>query len=94
MSIQLVRIFDYGEHRHTIYRAHAAGDELPLHQHDDRGHLTLSMSGEIEAFFPDRPPIMAQPGDAPFEFAAGRLHGIRAKTAGALFMNILFLSRY
>lgn len=90
--IQIVSDFDYGAHRHVVYRADSAGDELPLHQHLDRGHLTVCMFGEIEAFFPDRDPVIARPGDPPFEFGVGRLHGIRAKSDRAMFMSIQILA--
>lgn len=86
--LRIIRNFDYGDNQHTVYLAERAGDALPLHKHDDRGHLTICMSGEIEAFFPDRDSVVAKPGDAPFEFAVGRLHGIRAKSSGALFMSV------
>lgn len=89
--VRLVSSFVYAGNTHAIYRADAAGDELPpgLHKHDDYEHICVPMSGEIEAFFDDREPIAAMPGDQPFEFAAGRWHGIRAKDAGALFMNVM-----
>lgn len=88
--IRLRSEFVYAGNYHKVYSADAPGDELPpgLHKHDDFEHLTVAMSGEIEAFFDDREPIGAVPGDPPFEFAIGRFHGIRAKTAGAVFMSI------
>ncbi len=86
--------FTYGGNTHVIYQADNAGDELPpgLHKHDDAEHICVSMSGTIEAFFDDRESITAQPGDAPFEFMIGRWHGIRAKTAGATFMNVTLMA--
>jgi hypothetical protein len=89
--ITIVATFDYGANRHVIYRADKAGDELAMHEHCDTGHLTVAMYGDIEAFFPDHIPVAAQPGDAPFEFGTYRLHGIRAKTDGAMFMSVSLL---
>jgi len=87
--VRVVNTFEYGNNLHLVYVADRVGDELPLHQHEDRGHLTICMAGEIEAFFPDREPIAARPGDAPFEFGISRLHGIRAKTNGTMFMSVV-----
>jgi hypothetical protein len=88
--VRLLSSFVYAGNLHAVYRAECNGDELPpgLHSHDYE-HICVPMSGEIEAFFDDREPITANPGDQPFEFAAGRWHGIRAKTAGAQFMNVV-----
>jgi hypothetical protein len=89
--VRLISTFAYAGNSHSIYVAECAGDELPpgLHKHDDYEHICVPLSGEIEAFFDDREPIAAKPGDQPFEFAVGRLHGIRAKTDGVVFMNIV-----
>jgi hypothetical protein len=89
--VRLVSSFIYAGNTHAIYRADAAGDELPpgLHKHDDYEHICVPMAGKIEAFFDDRAPIAAEPGDAPFEFAVARWHGIRARTDGAMFMNVM-----
>ena len=87
--VRLLSSFVYAGNLHAVYRAESAGDELPpgLHEHDYE-HICLAMAGEIEAFFDDRDPIAAKPGDQPFEFASHRKHGIRALTDGAMFMNV------
>lgn len=86
--IHLVHAWSYGGNHHALYRADAAGDELPpgLHEHP-YPHSCYATAGEIEAFFDDRAPVTACPGDEPFVFAAGRKHGIRALTDGAMFIN-------
>lgn len=89
--VRIIQTFDYAHSRYVIYRADKAGDELPLHEHLDRGHLTVCMMGSIEVFFPDRSSMAGNPGDAPFEFGTGRLHGIRATMPGAMFMSVTFL---
>jgi hypothetical protein len=88
--VRLISSFVYSGNLHAVYLAENAGDELPpgLHKHDDYEHICVPMSGAIEAFFDDREPIAANPGDRPFEFSAGRWHGIRAKTDRAIFMNV------
>jgi hypothetical protein len=92
MVIRPLNQFDFNGNRHVIYLAENAGDVLApgLHDHD-YDHLCLPMSGRIEAFFDDRDPIAAEGGEPPFEFVAGRKHGIRAVTAGAIFMNVVAL---
>lgn len=88
--IRVVSTFIYAGNAHAVYRADAAGDELSpgLHKHEDYEHICVPMAGEIEAFFDDRDPVAAKPGDQPFEFACGRWHGVRALTDGAMFMNV------
>jgi len=88
--VHIISTFVYAGNLHAVYFAENAGDELPpgLHKHDGHEHICVAMSGEIEAFFDDREPITAKPGDQPFEFAPGRWHGIRARTDGAIFMNV------
>jgi len=88
MIVTLSR-FTYAGNLHVLYRAEEAGDVLPpgLHEHDFE-HLCIPLGGEIEAFFDDREPIVARLGDQPFEFPPRRKHGIRAKMAGAVFMNV------
>ena len=87
--MHLISEFTYAGSLHRIYRAERVDDVLPpgLHKHDYE-HICVPMSGEVEAFFDDRAPISAKPGDLPLEFAPGRKHGVRALTAGAIFMNI------
>jgi quercetin dioxygenase-like cupin family protein len=89
--VRIISSFVYAGNFHAVYLAENAGDELPpgLHKHDDYEHICVPMAGEIEVFFDDREPIAAKPGDQPFEFAPGRWHGIRAKTDGAMFMNVV-----
>jgi hypothetical protein len=89
--VRLISSFVYAGNSHFIYVADLIGDELPpgLHKHDDYEHICVPMSGEIEVFFDDREPIPAKPGDQPFEFSPGRWHGIRARTDGATFMNVM-----
>lgn len=69
------------------YRADAVGDELPLHRHTFN-HLLKVTAGEVECFTDDGVVVKCVAGDEPIEFTAGRLHGARALTAGAMFLNI------
>ncbi len=85
--LRVVSSFVYAGSAYAVYRAERAGDELPMHDHPFE-HICVPMTGEIEAFFDDRDPVTAKPGDQPFEFLPRRKHGIRARTDGATFMNI------
>lgn len=69
------------------YLCEKAGDELPLHNHTFN-HLTKVTSGEIEVFTDDGVTLQGKAGDEPFEYSAGRMHGIRGLTDGAMFLNI------
>ena len=73
--------------RGTMYRCEEPGDGIPLHSHLFN-HITIATAGEIEVFTDDGVSLTLKPGDPPVEYKPGRRHGIRAKTAGAMFMNI------
>jgi hypothetical protein len=87
MTLRLVQSFRFNGVAFQVYLCETAGDGLPVHDHDFN-HLTRCEVGAIEAF-DDRGPIKtATPADVPFEFRAGRRHGVRALTDGARFVNI------
>lgn len=69
------------------YLCRSAGDELPLHSHSFN-HLTKVTNGAIEVFTDDGVSLSGKAGDEPFEYTAGRMHGIRSLTDGAMFLNI------
>jgi hypothetical protein len=69
------------------YLCEEIGDELPLHSHTFN-HLTKVTKGSVEAFTGDGVVIRSEVGEEPIEYTAGRKHGIRGLTPGAMFMNI------
>lgn len=69
------------------YLCEEAGDELPLHSHAFN-HLTKVTNGKILVFTDDGVELECVAGDPPTEYVAGRKHGIRGLTPGAMFMNI------
>lgn len=72
----------------VMYRLENIGDELPLHHHDDFDHPTLILEGEAEAFDGSGKTLVLQRGDR-VEFPAGSEHGIRARTPGVVFINLM-----
>lgn len=86
--LHLVKTFHFNGSVFDLYRCDEVGDELPLHSHNFN-HLTVVVgAGEIEVFTEQGVVTKGQVGDAPFEYKAGRQHGIRALTDGVMFMNI------
>lgn len=70
-----------------MYRLENIGDELPLHAHIF-SHASVVMAGEVEAFDDEGHTMPLKDGER-VEFPAGRKHGIRAMTAGAVFINLM-----
>lgn len=87
MVLRIVRNFDFHKVTGTLYMCEHVGDELPLHDHSFN-HITIATIGEIECFTDDGVVVRCKPGDAPVEYIAGRKHGIRGVTDGAMFLNI------
>ncbi len=90
MALPKATVFEAFGLRFTRYRFAAAGDELPLHQHDF-DHLSLVDLGEVEVFDgagPESRRIALDPEAQPLLFRAGRPHGLRALTAGAVVLNV------
>lgn len=87
MTLRVVCTFTFNSVNCVEYKCDKAGDELPLHSHTFN-HLTKVTNGEVEAFTEDGKSIRSTCGDPPLEYVAGRKHGIRALTDGAMFLNI------
>lgn len=77
----------FHQNYHALYKCEKAGDELPLHSHMFN-HTTWAMNGDVEIFDETGPLFVLRPGDGPVEYIAGRQHGIRGLTDGAMFLNI------
>ena len=84
---KLIRTFTFNGVVCAEYLCEKAGDELPLHSHTFN-HLTKVTNGEVEVFDDSGKTMRGAARDAPFEYVAGRKHGIRAVTDGAMFFNI------
>lgn len=69
----------------TLYTFEHAGDELGLHRHDF-DHASVVVAGTVLVFGPDRD-LAACVGEV-FLFRAGREHGIRATSDGAVVLNV------
>lgn len=80
------RSFDFNGVAFMIYEGDA-GDMLPIHSHDFN-HLTRCEAGRIETIDDSGPVKQAGPGEAPFEYRAGRRHGVRCLENGTRFVNI------
>jgi quercetin dioxygenase-like cupin family protein len=88
MALRVLRSFEFDRVAFVEYLCEEVGDELPLHSHTFN-HLTLAVRGRIRVFTDDNSEgLVLRIGDAPAEYVAGRLHGIRALDAGAVFLNI------
>lgn len=79
--------FTYGGMNFRALGLEHVGDELPLHSHDF-DHLMQVLEGVVEVFDDAGKARVMHPLDAPLEFKAGRLHGVRALSDGAAFQNI------
>lgn len=79
--------FTYGGLAVVTYLCAEVGDGIGLHQHLFN-HLTQAIVGVIEVYTDDGKRRELRLGDPPAEYAAGRVHGIRALTPGAMFQNI------
>lgn len=71
----------------VMYRLENVGDELPGHQHDF-AHPSIILEGEAEAFDDEGKALILKRGDR-VEFPAGRWHGIRARSPGVVFINLM-----
>lgn len=85
--LKVVCEFTFNGVRCVEYLCEDIGDVLPMHSHTFN-HLTKVTKGTIEAFTDDGVVIQSEVGEDPLEYVAGRKHGIRGLTAGAMFMNI------
>lgn len=87
MALKLLQTFRFNDVVCVQYLCEDIGDELPLHSHVFN-HITIAEIGEIECFTDDGKAVRCKAGDPPVEYVAGRVHGIRGVTAGAVFLNI------
>lgn len=76
-----------GTYEAMIYTLDEPGDELPGHVHDF-DHPTIILKGDAEAFGAGGK-TKPLPCGAQIEFPAGVWHGVRAKTAGVMFVNLM-----
>lgn len=76
-----------GTYNGVMHLLENAGDELPGHSHDF-AHPTLVLEGEAEAFDDEGKTLILKRGDR-VEFPAGRWHGIRARSPGVVFINLM-----
>lgn len=79
--------FDLHGANHRLITFERAGDTIPVHAHDGQYHYTLVTSGVVEAFDHDG---YSEHMEAPYlvKFDAGRSHGIRAVSDGAIILHI------
>jgi len=89
MALPEATIFEAFGLRFIRYRFLSEGDELPLHEHDF-DHISVVDGGRVEVFGPDRR-VEADLEAKPFMFRAGRPHGIRALSPGAIVLNVSLL---
>lgn len=68
--------------RYTVYTFVKAGDELPLHSHDDAEHISIVGNGSFICFDDKGKEKALVAGDCVL-FSVSRIHGLRALTDGA-----------
>jgi quercetin dioxygenase-like cupin family protein len=73
--------------RFLIYKFAKAGEEIPLHKHDDRIHISFVVQGRFEIFDDAGKSINVEQLSR-VEYAIGRWHGVRALTDDAILMNV------
>lgn len=71
--------------RYKHYTFGNQGDELVLHRHT-YDHLTIVVHGEVTVFDLEKETKLTAPDVIQFE--AGRDHGVRAVTPGAVILNV------
>lgn len=72
---------------YTLYFFDKAGDEIPIHVHDNYWHSSSCMKGLGEAFDAAGKSVIVKPGKA-VEFTVGREHGVRALVDNTLMIHI------
>lgn len=83
-----VRATTYRDVTAVEYLAETVGDGIPLHVHGFN-HLTKCIAGRIECFTKEGKSRELSPEDGMVEYKAGVVHGIRALSPGARFMNLM-----
>lgn len=71
----------------TWYFFEKAGDELPLHQHDDFCHASVAIEGKFTVFNDEGNALPLSDRNC-VEFPKSRKHGIRAETDNAVLLAI------
>lgn len=62
-------------------------DELPMHQHEF-AHSSIVMEGIFEILLEGKDSLIRTNENPPMMFKIGTRHGFRAKSAGAMILNI------
>lgn len=77
----------------TIYTFDKAGDEFPVHVHDDdTNHITLLLYGGVRCKgHPNHEgvQVFAMPGGTVLDWVAGEPHGFNALVSGTTIANLL-----
>lgn len=80
-------IFSFFGNQFVQYTFASVGDELPIHSHDF-DHGCIVAVGEVIAFGKNGYEKELKQGQR-INFPANKPHGVRAKTAGAIILNVM-----
>ncbi len=74
--------------RASLYKFAKAGDELPMHSHEDHGHSIFVVEGSVELFDDAGNVRVLHTHDNVPQITPGKMHGLRAREDNSKTLHI------